>query len=51
MEVILQQLSSATNNVLMSTVLAKINQVSALLGAPAGDPSSLLTESSSISEL
>lgn len=45
MGVILQQPSSATNDALMSKVLAEINQVSALLRASAGDPASLLTES------
>ncbi len=51
--VILQQPSSATNDTLMSMVLAKINQVSALLGALAGDHdhASLLTESFSTSPL
>ena len=47
MGIILQQPSSATNSMLISTVLAEINQVSALLRALSGDPTSLLTESSS----
>jgi len=51
MGVILQQPFSATNDALMSKVLAEINQVSALLRALAGDPVSLLTESSSMPSL
>ena len=51
MGVILQQPFSATNDVLMSKVLAEINQVSALLRALAGDPASLFIESFSMPSL
>ena len=51
MGIIFQQPFSATNDALMSKVLAEINQVSALLRALAGDPTSLLTKSSSTPSL
>ena len=50
-EVILQQPSSATNNALISTVLAEINQVSALLRALASNCTSLLIKSFSMPSL